>query len=70
MTNKQQIELARKHLAVGNRQSYTRLMQSMLRASRSKRTTNQIHKALDQDNMRNEVLDNLLGQEIHKLFNL
>jgi len=51
MTNAKQIELARKHLAAGNKQSYIRLMQSMLRASMSQRTTNQIKKALLEDNI-------------------
>lgn len=68
MTNKQQIEMARNHLKNGNEHAYIRLMKSMLRASMSTRTTNQIHKALADDNMRDQVCDEMLGEQLAELF--
>jgi len=61
MTNKRHIEIARQHLAGGNKEAYIKLMTAGIRAAMSARTVNAYKKALKQDGMFNlKVLNRIL----------
>ena len=49
MTNKRHIEIARQHLAGGNKEAYIKLMTAGIRAAMSERTVNDFKKAMKQD---------------------
>ena len=49
MTNKRHIEIARQHLASGNKEAYIKLMTAGIRAAMSERTVNDFKKAMKQD---------------------
>ena len=49
MTTKRHIEIARQHLAGGNKDAYVNLMKAGIRAAMSARTANAYKKAMQQD---------------------
>ena len=53
MTNKRNIEIARQHLASGNKEAYIKLMTAGIRAAMSERTVNDFKKAMKQDGLFN-----------------
>jgi hypothetical protein len=53
MTNKRHIEIARQHLASGNKEAYIKLMVAGIRAAMSERTVNDFKQAMKQDGMFN-----------------
>jgi len=49
MTNKRHIEIARQHLAGGNKEAYIKLMTAGIRAAMSERTVTAYKQAMKQD---------------------
>jgi len=62
MTTKRHIEMARQHLAGGNKDAYINLMTAGIRSAMSARTVNAYKKAMKEDGMFNlKMLKEWLG---------